>query len=109
MAIESTMQRLKASAALLLTAFFAVAGAFHHHELPRSSHDHAGFCSAPSAPIALESCALCRVAHTAVQLAGDAVATFTLDGTTPLVLAAIDTPSSAARSLPGDPRAPPVL
>jgi hypothetical protein len=102
------MHRFKASAALLLTAFFAVAGSFHHHPIPKPTHDHAGFCSASSVGIALESCALCRVAHTPVQLAARAIPAIALDSPFCLSETATRAPS-AGRSLLSDPRAPPAV
>ena len=103
------MRRFKASSALLLTAFFAAAGSFHHHPLPKTTHDHTGFCSAPSVSIALESCALCRVAHTSIRLAADAVAPFTIHPASRLVVTAIRTPATAGSSLLYDSRAPPAV
>jgi hypothetical protein len=102
------MHRFKASAALVLTAFFAVAGSFHHHPIPKPTHDHAGFCSATSVGIALESCALCKVAHTPVQLAARATAAVSLDPMLRPGEAATCAPS-AGRSLLCDPRAPPAV
>jgi hypothetical protein len=103
------MRRLKASAALVLTAFFAAAGAFHHHPLPRTTHDHAGFCSAATAGIALESCALCKVAHTSVDLAAQGIAPYTLDTPSRLAVTAICSPANAGSSLLYDSRAPPAV
>jgi len=103
------MRRFKAATALLLTAFFAVAGSFHHHPLPKTTHDHAGFCSAPSVSMALESCALCRVAHTAVHLVAGTNAKFTMDRESRLVVAATHRLATAGGSLLYDSRAPPAL
>jgi hypothetical protein len=102
------MQRLKAFSALVLTAFFAVAGSFHHHPIPKPTHDHLGFCSASSVGIALESCALCKVAHTPAQLAAHPIANVTLDSAFHRRDAATCAPS-AGRSLLCDPRAPPAV
>jgi hypothetical protein len=109
MHVETTVQRLKAAAALLLTAFFAAAGAFHHHELPRSSHDHAGFCSAASVSIGLESCALCRVAQTSAHESVGRVAPFALEATSLVTVIAVFTPASAGCIVLSDPRAPPTV
>ena len=106
---ESPMQRVKASAALLLTAFFAIAGSFHHHPLPKPTHDHAGFCSAASVAVSLESCALCRVAHTSVHLTAAGAASFTTDTASRLVVAETRIPATAGRSLLCDSRAPPIV
>jgi hypothetical protein len=103
------MRRFKASAALVLTAFFAVAGSFHRHDLPKPTHDHAGFCSAATAGIGLESCAICKIAHTTVHLAAGAVAPITIDTASRLVVAAICTPATAGSSLLYDSRAPPAV
>jgi len=103
------MRRFKASAALLLTAFFAAAGSFHHHVLPKPTHDHAGFCSAATVSLALESCALCRVAHTSVRLAAQAIVPFTVDSASYHTVAATCAPASAGTSLLHDPRAPPAV
>jgi hypothetical protein len=103
------MQRLKASAALLLTAFFAVAGSFHQHPLPKPAHDHTGFCSAVSVAISLESCALCKVAQTVVHPAAQAIASFAVDSASRLAVAALGVPPSAGSSLLCDSRAPPAL
>jgi len=101
------MHRLKASAALLLTAFFAVAGSFHHHPLPKYTHDHAGFCSAAASSIALESCAICKVAHTTVHLAAQAAALSSIAKTSRSAVTAPCAPPSAGSTLLSDPRAPP--
>ena len=103
------MRRLKASAALLLTAFFAAAGSFHQHALPKPAHDHAGFCSAATTSIALESCALCKVAHTTVDLAAQEVAPHTLETASRFAATAIGSPADAGRSLLCDSRAPPTV
>jgi hypothetical protein len=103
------MRRLKASAALLLTAFFAAAGSFHHHALPKPTHDHAGFCSAATAGIALETCALCKVAHTTVDLAAREIAPYRLDTASRLAVTAICSPANAGSSLLCDSRAPPTV
>jgi hypothetical protein len=103
------MRQLKASAALLLTAFFAVAGSFHHHPLPKPTHDHAGFCSAATVAVSLESCALCRAANTSVHLAAGALAPFTMDKASRLVVAASHAPATAGSSLLCDSRAPPAV
>jgi len=103
------MRRLKASAALVLTVFFAVVGSFHHHPLPKTTHDHAGFCSAATTSIALESCALCKVAHTTVDLAAQEVAPHTLKTASRVAATAIGSPADAGRSLLCDSRAPPTV
>jgi hypothetical protein len=103
------MRRFKASAALLLTAFFAVAGSFHHHPLPKPAHDHAGFCSAAAAGIALESCALCKVAHTTIDLAAREIAPYRLDSASPLAVATVYAPANAGLLLLCDSRAPPAV
>src|SRR5258706_326632 len=103
------MRRLKASAALLLTAFFAAAGSFHHHALPKPTHDHAGFCSAATAGIALESCALCKVAHTTVDLAAQEVAPHTLKTASRVAATANGSSADAGRLLLCDSRAPPTV
>jgi hypothetical protein len=102
------MRRLKASSALLLTAFFAVAGSFHQHALPKPTHDHAGFCSAATS-IGLESCAICKVAQTAVHLAAQTIAPVTIDSASCLAIAARCAPPNAGRSLLRNPRAPPAV
>ncbi len=102
------MQRLKALAALALTAFFAVAGSFHHHPIPKPSHDHAGFCSAASNGIAFESCVLCKAAHTAVHLAAVGTAAATLDASARCVESR-PAAAAAGRSLLRDSRAPPAV
>jgi hypothetical protein len=103
------MQRFKASAALLLTAFFAVAGSFHRHDLPKPSHDHAGFCSAATAGIALESCALCKVAHTTVHVAARTFAPRPIDPGSRIPTAATCAAPSAGSALLSEPRAPPTV
>jgi hypothetical protein len=101
----SMRMRFKASGALLLTAFFAAAGAFHQHPLPTASHEHAGFCSAAST-IALESCAICKAVHTVVQLAA-AVTEHTIESNARLIIAASWVSPHHERTLHGGPRAPP--
>jgi hypothetical protein len=103
------MRRFKASAALLLTAFFAVAGSFHRHDLPKPTHDHAGFCSAATAGIALESCALCKVAHTTVHVAARTFAPHTTDTGSLLATAPSCAAPSSRSALLSDPRAPPTV
>jgi hypothetical protein len=66
-------RRCTAAVAFLLTAFFAVAGAWHDHPLPKDDHGHVGLCSVPSAAPALESCAICKAAETCAAL--DSIAT----------------------------------
>jgi hypothetical protein len=102
------MRRFRAVAALALTAFFAVAGSFHHHAIPKLTHDHAGFCSAAtvSGP---ESCAICKVAHTAVRLDAQAIALHTTHGASRLAVTAVFSLPGADGSLLCDSRAPPVV
>jgi hypothetical protein len=102
-------RQFKGLAALLLTAFFAVAGSFHHHPLPRTDHDHAGFCSAASYASGLESCALCRIAHTSFQPAAGAVAAVATETDPRPILAATRALSSKECSPLPDPRGPPVV
>jgi hypothetical protein len=99
------MPRLKATVALLLTAFFAVAGAFHHHAPLAAIHDHAGACASATS-IGLESCAICKLAHTTVHLAGQPSAFEIITGSR-LAVAPTYVPTSACCSLLRDSRAPP--
>jgi len=100
-------RRLTGFAGLLLTAFFAAMGGFHHHELPKPTHEHAGFCSQTSIGISIESCALCRASHTAARLAAIPATTGELNRTSYRVFAVVPAPRSIGRSLLSDPRAPP--
>jgi hypothetical protein len=102
-------RRIHAAGALFLTAFFAAAGAFHHHPLPKTTHDHAGFCSAASATLSIESCALCRVAHTTADLAARAVAPLSTDAVSRFASASTLVPPSAGAALLCDSRAPPAV
>jgi len=102
------MYRTRASAALLLTAYFAVAGSFHHHAIPRPAHDHAGFCSAASTGIALESCALCKAVHAPFHLAARAIASIDLDRPS-FAVETLSPALSAGRSLLRNSRAPPAV
>ena len=61
-------RRCTAAVAFLLTAFFAVAGSWHDHPLPKDDHGHVGLCSVPSAAPALESCAICKAAESRAAL-----------------------------------------
>jgi hypothetical protein len=100
------MPRLKATVALLLTAFFAVAGAFHHHAPLAAIHDHAGACASATS-IGLESCAICKLAHTTVHLAGQPSAPLKIVTASRLAVAPRYAPTSACCSLLRDSRAPP--
>jgi len=102
------MRRLQGLSALLLTAFFGVAGSFHQHDLPKPSHDHAGFCSVAAA-IEPESCAVCKVTHTVVHLVAKATTNHSIDGASRFAVAAPCAPPNAGSSLLCEPRAPPAL
>ena len=105
---NGTLKRFRGSAALVLTAFFAIAGSFHHHELPEPAHDHAGFCAA-AVDFALEACALCRVPQTSIHLSADAVASFAADVATHLAVGEKGALGSVVATLLRDPRAPPIV
>jgi predicted anti-sigma-YlaC factor YlaD len=100
------MHRIRASAALVLTAFFAVAGSFHHHPVPTRTHEHTGFCSAASAGIAIESCALCKALQNPVHLTARSTSAVAQDAVPHLIPSAAQA-ECAGRSLLSNPRAPP--
>jgi len=102
------LQRPRATAALLLTAFFAVAGSFHHHQLPKTAHDHAGFCSASPVGISLESCALCKLAYNAIQFPERSNAAAALGSASRSIEFPTCSPGAGILLLP-DPRAPPAV
>jgi hypothetical protein len=103
------MKRSVALAALLLTAYFAVAGAFHHHAVPIGDHEHAGLCSVPAAAPHLESCAICKAAGAA---SGPVVCARVAAVDRPSVarLPMVTAPAVAAgHALPHVPRGPPTV
>ena len=102
-------RRINGFAGLLLTAFFAAMGGFHHHELPRPSHEHAGFCSQASVSISIESCAICQASHSAARLAVLPVAPDALGRTAQRVTTSAPATRSVVASLLSDPRAPPAV
>lgn len=103
------MRRFQAASALILTAFFAVAGAYHHHHLPRASHDHAGLCSDTSAAPALDTCAICQATHTAADRLAVVEVAAGLSPASPLALAETFAPPPLDSAFPHGSRAPPTV
>jgi len=103
------MRRLKAASALVLTAFFAVAGAYHHHRLPPPTHDHTGLCSNTSVVPSLDSCAICRSTHTAAHRLAAGVVEAGLDRVAPLTVTRAFAPPPVDPSFPHGSRAPPTV
>lgn len=101
------MRRLRAFGLLVLTAFFAVAGAYHQHRLSRPSADHVGLCSDTSAVSSLELCAICQATHTAAEWPVVAAVASGLDQTSRLTVARAIAPTPINASLLHDDRAPP--
>ena len=101
-------KRFTGFAGLLLTAFFAVAGGFHHHELPKPAHSHPGFCSQSSASAPAESCAICQASHTSARLAVLLAAPADLGRTAQRIIAVAPAARTLVIGLLGDPRAPPI-
>lgn len=103
------MRRIKGVFALLLTAFFAVAGAYHDDRLPRPSHDHAGLCTDTSAVPEVESCGICHATQTAADRLAVIAVAGALDQMSPLTVTGANAPASVIASLLPDDRAPPVV
>ncbi len=101
------MRRFKASALLVLTAFFAVADAYHRHGLPLPTHEHHGICSETSSGPSLESCAICRAAQATADSLAVGSAVVALDRPSPLAVTPALVTASVAASLLHDDRAPP--
>jgi len=103
------MRRLKSASALVLTAFFAVAGAYHHHRLPPPTHDHAGLCSSTSAAPTLDACAICKAAHTAAHRLAVVAVSGGFDRALPLTVIEALALITGNASLLSDSRAPPAV
>ena len=103
------MRRLAAASALVLTAFFAIAGAYHHHGLPRAAHGHTGLCSNASDVSSLDSCAICKATHAPAHRLAVVTVVPGLDQTSPLLVANAIAPLSLSPSLLHGSRAPPTV
>ena len=101
------MRRVKAFAALFLTAFFAGAAGFHHHPLPNPAHNHIGFCSQFPPPVPMESCAICRAAHGVARLAAHLSISVAPEIRSPLVAPPRAAVPRVDAALLDDSRAPP--
>jgi hypothetical protein len=103
------MRRFNAFTGLLLSAYFAVAGAWHHHAIPKLDHGHVGLCSIPASAPALESCAICKAAGTMADVAASAISSC-VDGPRAQLVATIDDAIvRTAFDLLTDPRGPPIV